>query len=267
MKGVPPFFAYGLPDRFFRPELGPDALRLVSSPDPDEQPLPDPKDGPFVKRPSATGQPQQGLLLSGVRLQVPSGEVITPDEGTMECWILPRWNSVEAFRSGPPRTLMDGGAWKVILHRFGELAATATVVAAKGSPKPGAVLETNAGVVLEQGQWAHLALQWRKEKDSFYWALFVNGRKQVFGIGEAGMAVMETGFLPEPPAAELVFGGPVTGRANLDAVLGGLRFSRVARYTEDFDPAGTPTLERDAQTTGLFLFSDGQTGAARLLDK
>jgi len=46
-----------------------------------------------------------------------------------------------------------------------------------------------------------------------------------------------------------------------------LRFSRVARYREDFDPSGNHTLEKDAQTSGLFLLSEGQTGEARLLEK
>lgn len=267
LRGLPPYFSYGLAERFFLPELGPDALGLLPDPSAKERPVPDPEEGPFVKIPSSPGEPQEGLLLSNVRLQVPTGDLITPATGTMECWLLPRWSSVEAFQSGPTRTLMDGGTWKVLLHRFGEMAATATVVAAKGSPKPGAVLETNAGAVLERGQWTHLALQWRQDDGHFSWELFVNGRKQVFGIGDAGMAAVVEGFIPEPPAGELVFGGPATGRGDLDAVLGGLRFSKVARYRADFDRIATPTLERDAQTTGVFLFSDGQTGPAHLLEK
>jgi hypothetical protein len=267
LKGVPPFFAYGRSDRFFLPELAPDAVRLAEAPDAEPLPIPDAGAGPFVKTPSPAGEPQEGVLLSKARLQIPSGNLISPGEGTMECWIMPRWSSVEGFQAGPLRMLLDGGAWKIVLHRFGEMAATASVVAGKGSPQPGAVLETNAGAVLERGRWTHLALQWRKEGDRFHWELFVDGRKQVFGIGESGMAVVETGFVPEAPAPELVFGGPATGRANLDAVLGGLRFSRAVRYREDFDPAGSPTLENDAQTSGLFLFSGGQTGGARLLEK
>jgi hypothetical protein len=265
LKGVPPFFAYGQADRFFQPELGADAMRLL--PDPQDRATPAREAGPFVKTPSAAGEPQEGLLLSRVRLQVPSKDVIDPSGGTMEMWLMPRWNSVEVFGSGPPRTVMDGGPWKVLLHRFGEMAATATVKAGPGSPKQGTDLETNAGVALTPGQWTHLALQWRQEGGSFRWELLVNGRKQVFGISEAGMATVAAGFVPEPPAEDLVFGGPAKGRANLDAILGGLRFSKGARYKEHFDPIKMPTLKQDDQTIELILFSEGQTGSGRLLEK
>ena len=265
LKGVPPFFAYGQADRFFQPELGSDAMSLL--PDPQERTTPSPEAGPFVKTPSPAGEPQEGLLLSRVRLQVPSQGLIDPSGGTLEMWLMPRWNSVEVFGSAPPLTLLDGGPWKILLHRFGEMSAMASVKAGPGSPKPGTDLETNAGVVLTPGHWTHLALQWRQEGGSFRWELLVNGRKQVFGISEAGMATVAAGFVPEPPAAELVFGGTAKGRANLDAVLGGLRFSKGARYNENFEPSKMPTLKQDAQTTELILFSEGQTRSGRLLEK
>lgn len=265
LQGVPPFFAYGQADRFFQPDLGPEAVRLL--PESQERIAPAPEAGPFAKIPSAEGEPLEGVLLSRVRLQIPSKDLIDPSGGTMEMWLMPRWSSVDAFGSGPTRTVMDGGTWKIFLHRFGEMAATATVAAAEGSPKPGTVLETNAGMALVQGRWTHLALQWRQQEGSFHWELFVNGRKQVFGIGEAGMAAVAAGFVPEPPAAELVFGGPAKGRADLDAVLGGLRFSRGSRYDESFDPAKTQTMARDERTIEVILFSEGQTGPGRLLER
>ena len=265
LEGVPPYFAFGQAERFFQPELGLDAVRLL--PEPGKRTVPGAEAGSFVKTPSAAGEPQEGVLLSRARLQIPSKDLIDLSGGTMEMWLMPRWNSVEAFGSGPTRTVMDGGAWNIFLHRYGEMAATATVKAGPGSPKPGAELETNAGAALVPGQWTHLALQWRQENGAFHWELVVNGRKQVFGIGEAGMAAVATGFVPEAPAAELVFGGPAKGRANLDAVLGGLRFTRGARYTNDFDPVKTATMSRDDRTLDLFLFTEGQTGSGRLLEK
>lgn len=266
-KGVPPFFAYGESGRFFLPPLKPEALRVGDALEAGDAVLAAAGEGPFVKTPSPAGEPQEGVLLVRNRLEVPTGELINPREGTMECWIMPRWDSVDAFGAGPTRTVLDGGTWKVFLHRYGEMAATATVVGAKGSPKPGAALETNAGIVLERGRWTHVALQWRTEGKRFVWELFVGGRKQVFGISDSGMAAVEENFVPEPPADVLVFGGPASGRANLDAVLGGLRFSRVARYRDDFDPQKTPTLQKDGETAGVFVFAGGQTGAARLLEK
>lgn len=261
LSGVPPFFAYGDPERYFLPSHLPDTL---GSPGPSvsretlnifEQ------DDLYVSLPGMRGIPDRGLLLSGRRsLNIPAVQpkLIDPAEGTIELWILPNWNSIPTLRvSGGIRCVMDGGGWSLLLHRFGEMSATGIINAAPKSPHRRA-LESNAGVIFDRGQWTHLAWQWRKHEDNFISEVYINGRKQIYGVGDAGMPGMADNFIPVEPAESLLIGNNRSGRQSLDAVIGGLRFSNTARYDDDFDPILADTVAVDAQTIALFRF-DGDT--------
>jgi hypothetical protein len=253
LRGVPPVFAYGEASRYLAPHEVKEGLAKWDQ----SRTKPEAKieeEGAFVKTPGSF--PGGGILLKGKRrVVIPSEGLIRREEGTVEFWICPQWNSAEQFLQNSLRTIMDGEAWQVVLHRYGEMSVTATA-------QPG--IETNAGAFLKKNIWTHIALQWRREKGAFRWELFVDGKKQTFGIDHAGMAAVARDFVPAAPAQKLFFGGNRNGRQDLDALLGGLRFSRIMRYQGDFDPAAS--LKSDTETLGLFLFENGKMGAAELLN-
>lgn len=183
----------------------------------------------------------------------------------MECWLMPTWQSADHFLKSNPHMIMDAKPWQIVLHRFGEMSITA-LVGSHGADKSKSSIETNAGIVLEPGRWTHVALQWKQADDGFHLEFFVNGRRQRYGIGDSGMATIEKDFQAAEAPATLLFGGAANGRQNLDAGLAGLRFSKVARYTNDFNPNDASTLKTDAHTTALFLFENENTGNAQLIN-
>lgn len=259
LRGVPPFVAYGDAGRYFLPQTVPDAFAKPPAPVADLSAGSE----PLFTANAPVGQPAHGILLSGKRrLEIPNATRVQSEQGTIEFWLMPRWRSVDHFLRSNQRTVMDGGSWKIFLHRFGELSVTATVEPESSKP----ALETNAGILLEPGIWTHIALQWRNVEGRFHWELFVNGRKQVFGIGDAGMAAVVEKFTPKAADATLIFGGTRSGSQPLDAGLGGLRFSSEARYDGNFEPEKSATMQKDSKTTGLFLFEKGHVGDGKLID-
>ncbi len=268
LKGVPPFLAYGNPNRFFLPQVEDGALAKMLPLPHSRSKMPAEKEDLYASFEGQPGEPTRGLILTGKRrLSIASAppELISPQAGTMEFWVMPYWNSVDQLNeSGKIHALMDGGTWNLVFHRWGEMSATATVEGKELDPKKSlapaapAPIETNAGAILKIGQWTHVALQWKEVDGQFSLEIYVDGRQQRYGPSGAGMATSREGFTPAQIAKELLFGGSQKGRSNLDAILAGLRFSQTPRYAKNFDPRTATTLEVDPTTTALFLF-DGNT--------
>jgi hypothetical protein len=262
-RGADPWVTLGDRRRWFAASLSPGAeagLPGYLAPPPDELPI---VDG-LLRFDSNT---TTGVYLGGGRHFLLPGSVLNRQEGTVECWIMPNWSSMESFGSRDGiRTLMDAGTWKVILHRYGEMSVTATVEADRKASQSTSALETNAGAALEKGVWTHLALQWKEVAGWFQWELFVDGRRQGFGIGRAGMPASAEGFVPAQPSEEIWFGVNQQGRLPLDCVLAGLRISSQARYAAPFTPQKKNTFERDEMTTELVLFDRGTPSRGRLVN-
>lgn len=258
IEGVLPVFAYGDPKRFFLPnEVKKELSTKHGSPSIIVRP-----GETYVATSSIEGEPQHGIVLTdNRRLAVPGNNpaLLPPEEGTLEFWIAPMWNSTAQFRrSNAVRRIMDGGAWSLLLHRYGEMSVTAIVESETNRGR----VQTIAGTVLDKGNWTHFALQWRKRGNKFVLELFIDGKQQRFGARGIGMPGMEEDFVPAASESELIFGGPRSGGRSLDAVFGGLRFSKVARYNGDFDPRTVGALEDDTDTLALFLF-DKNTEAVK----
>lgn len=271
LQGVPPFMAYGDPERFFLPEVDAGVLAKLLPTPPSRSDMPAAGEDLYASFDGQPGEPAHGVILTGQRrLSIASAppELISPQAGTLEFWVMPYWNSVDQLsESGKVHALMDGGSWTLVFHRYGEMSATATVEGQQlNAKKPladavKANIETNAGAILKTGRWSHVALQWKEDGGTFTLELYVNGRQQHYGPRGAGMATSEAGFTPAKVAGDLLFGGDQKGRGDLDAILAGLRFSETPRYTKDFDPRTAGTLKVDPNTTALFLFDDNVKGS------
>ncbi|MFV0338683.1 MAG: hypothetical protein ACK5LK_10640, partial [Chthoniobacterales bacterium] len=267
LQGVPPFFAYGDPERFFVPNAPKSVLEKLLPASKAPLKMPNPKDKLYAAFDSKPGEPQHGIILTGKRrLDIPNADLISTESGTMEFWIMPYWNSTDQLGiPGEAHTLLDADTWGLVFHRWGEMSVTALVKGSNANsnnkkPPKKVSIESNAGAILEHGHWSHVAMQWKKDQQNFVLELYVNGRKQGFGRFDAGMPARVEDFSPAQAAAELIFGTAKANRFALNAILGGLRFSELPRYTKDFDPRAAHTLEADAKTKALFLF-DGNADA------
>ena len=268
--GIPTFFAYGQEERFFLPEI-PETVLSSSG-------LNFPEAHSSLTIDSAYGSDETALSdISGIMLNeeryltIPHADtLLSRNQGTLEFWIRPATSSVMHFdNSRAIRTILQTGTWEALLHRHGEMSLTVTAEPDQESEVRSS-FETNAGMVLENDRWTHIAIQWAGGGENFQWKIFINGA--IFGATEVLDEVDETDentsslpvatnpFLPAPANAELTLGANAKGQQPLNAFIAGLRFSSIDRYKENFQPEVSQTTHEDAHVLGIFLFDHSLNG-------
>lgn len=274
--GLPFQVAYGTADRFFDPGISREVLSdlgLEFTPR-GQQPV-TVTDSRYGSEEDAIGGSQGVVLSAGRYLVLPDRtdgsspvEWLQSERGTLEFWLRPLTSSVFQFgQSSAVRTLLSAGTWNILLHRYGEMSLTTSATHAKDSPIQ-SNMEHNAGVVLENDRWTHIAIQWDADRGQRFWEIFINGvsSSSVRLADEDGNPVSgeeSVRFLAEKPAERLVIGANASGRSSLNGILAGLRVSREPRYHQNFIPDPGETMRMDSITSVLFRFDgnlDGQTG-------
>lgn len=265
--GLPDWVAYGQAERFFTPDISKEVLSALGLDFAQRGQLPIAMSdtGYGFEEESINGSQgvvltdRQFLILESGKSGVSSDQWIQPQRGTIEFWLRPINSSVYQFgQSSAVRTLLDAGSWSIQLHRYGEMSLTVAAAASKDSPIKSR-LEYNAGMVLENDRWNHIAIQWEAERGKNFWQVFINGRSAdlLYVPDESGSreAVGDNiSFLAETPGERIVVGANSAGRSALNGILAGLRFSNAPRYHQNFIPDPKETMRVDSMTLALFPF-------------
>ncbi|MBN2450435.1 MAG: hypothetical protein JXR77_08595, partial [Lentisphaeria bacterium] len=194
----------------------------------------------------------------------PEDRVFDVDAGTIEFWFRPDWApTLPPYGKTPKRVFLHQGPYRwehphTINHSSVVLECTDALSfrfhdrtyrqRAVRAPLPEHWLD---------GQFHHIALQWRNRDGALDMAVFVDGRKRSGAVDTRGD---ENRFRKEQESFPVVIGSDNKGIDPAEGVFHQFRVSGSPRYDEPFTPP--ETMEADEQTT-LFLPTAGnRKGAA-----
>ena len=264
VRNLPPFFALRDPAFYFEPPI---PWERESG---GEFTPPDPSDVYVEGALAPTGN--QALQLTGKRrLIIEDGAALPFEQGTIEFWYRPNYNTLELNEGGGLLSLgtREDSSWNLSLVQGNGSEWFQSRSLLGSFDTDGASKRRNIRcyrrTLFESGRWVHVAWTWGVRHD-----LSTRGGRAALKAAEQGVLIQRIyidgkagKFTPDNIAGNRPLFAPIRLRTSsaVDGAIDELRISRVMRYRDDFElPTRKRPFEVDEDTLGLWHFDGNLTG-------